>query len=71
MRRPGRLALAAAAGGVLIGSVLSVQAVPAGAATAGASVWLAGARPVAGPPSPTIRSYSFTDTEQLLNWGFG
>jgi D-alanyl-D-alanine carboxypeptidase (penicillin-binding protein 5/6) len=21
--------------------------------------------------SPTIRSYSFTDTEQLLNWGFG
>jgi len=44
MRLPGRLALAAAVGGVLIGPVLD--------------------------SSPAIRSYSFTDTEQLLNWGF-
>ena len=33
MRLPGRLALAAAAGGVLIGSVVTTQTVPAGAAT--------------------------------------
>jgi hypothetical protein len=32
-----------------------------------------GARPRCGPGEdslPAIRSYSFTDTEQLLNWGF-
>jgi D-alanyl-D-alanine carboxypeptidase (penicillin-binding protein 5/6) len=43
MRLPGRLALAAAAGGVLIGSVLATQAVPANAATGPSGVHAPGA----------------------------
>jgi serine-type D-Ala-D-Ala carboxypeptidase (penicillin-binding protein 5/6) len=43
MHLPGRLALAAAAGGVLIGSVLATQAVPANAATGPSGVHAPGA----------------------------
>ena len=43
MRLPGRLALAAAAGGVLIGSVLATQALPANAATGPSGVHAPGA----------------------------
>ncbi|HEY0718117.1 MAG TPA: serine hydrolase [Streptosporangiaceae bacterium] len=71
MRLPGRLILAAAAGGILAGWLVPGQPGPAAAATTGASVRIAPAGEKTGPPTGTAPSGVHAPGAALENDGTG